>query len=84
MPRRGAEGVWALRRSIHAETEQARCLTLITNAVITWTTEYYAMRRSGRRIGCRAFVTRLLRPPPEPGGPVWSMSLNRAGARCHP
>ncbi|WP_220039843.1 Tn3 family transposase [Nonomuraea aridisoli] len=44
-------------RALHLQqqTEQAWCLTLVTNAVITWTTEYYglaveAMRRSGRRI----------------------------------
>jgi TnpA family transposase len=34
---------------------QAWCLSLVTNAVVTWTTEYYglaveSMRRSGRRI----------------------------------
>ena len=46
----------ALRaRHLEAQTEQAWCLTLATNAVIAWTTEYYGlaaeqMRRSGRRI----------------------------------
>jgi hypothetical protein len=42
-------------RHLEAPTEQAWCLTLATNAVITWTTEYYGlaveqMRRQGRRI----------------------------------
>ncbi len=31
------ESLHALRR----DTEQAWCLTLVTNAVIAWTTEYY-------------------------------------------
>ncbi|WP_308188379.1 Tn3 family transposase [Nocardia australiensis] len=42
-------------RHLEAQTEQAWCLTLATNAVIVWTTEYYGlaveqMRREGRRI----------------------------------
>jgi hypothetical protein len=42
-------------RHLEAQTEQAWCLTLATNAVIAWTTEYYGlavdqMRRQGRRI----------------------------------
>ncbi|MFI6180339.1 Tn3 family transposase [Nonomuraea sp. NPDC051191] len=42
-------------RHLEQQSEQAWCLTLITNAVIIWTTEYYglaveSMRRSGRRI----------------------------------
>jgi hypothetical protein len=42
-------------RHLEAQTEQAWCLTLATNAVIVWTTEYYGlaieqMRRAGRRI----------------------------------
>lgn len=42
-------------RHLEAQTEQAWCLTLATNAVIAWTTEYYGLaaeqlRRSGRRI----------------------------------
>lgn len=37
------------------QTEQAWCLTLVTNAVVAWTTESYglavdSMRRSGRRV----------------------------------
>lgn len=37
------------------QTEQAWCLTLVTNAVVAWTTEYYglavnSMRAAGRRI----------------------------------
>lgn len=42
-------------RHIEGQTEQAWCLTLVTNAVVTWTTEYYGlaveqMRAAGRRI----------------------------------
>ncbi|MFI1461941.1 Tn3 family transposase [Nocardia carnea] len=42
-------------RHLDGQTEQAWCLTLATNAVIAWTTEYYGLaveqiRRSGRRI----------------------------------
>lgn len=42
-------------RQLADQTEQAWCLTLATNAVIAWTTEYYGlaveqMRRSGRRV----------------------------------
>lgn len=42
-------------RHLEQQTEQAWCLTLVTNAVVTWTTEYYglaveSMRRSGRAI----------------------------------
>ena len=41
-------------RHLEQQTEQAWCLTLVTNAVVTWTTEYYglaveSMRGSGRR-----------------------------------
>ncbi|MFI6761320.1 Tn3 family transposase [Micromonospora sp. NPDC050417] len=50
------ESLYALRRDLHyanhgtvrrrhpeQQTEQAWCLTVLTNAVITWTTEYYAI-----------------------------------------
>jgi hypothetical protein len=42
-------------RHLEGQTERAWCLTLATNAVIAWTTEYYGlaveqMRRAGRRI----------------------------------
>jgi hypothetical protein len=42
-------------RHLEAQAEQAWCLTLVTNAVVTWTTEYYGlaveqMRAAGRRI----------------------------------
>ncbi|BCK53943.1 hypothetical protein NWFMUON74_17150 [Nocardia wallacei] len=42
-------------RHLEDQTEQAWCLTLATNAVIAWTTEYYGlavdqMRRAGQRI----------------------------------
>lgn len=62
------ESLHALRRDLHyanqgsigaahqgEQTEQAWCLTLLTNAVITWTTEYYQMaveqlRAAGREV----------------------------------
>jgi TnpA family transposase len=42
-------------RHLEQQTEQAWCVTLVTNAVVTWTTEYYglaveSMRGSGRRV----------------------------------
>jgi len=49
-------GEGALRRHHHEQqTEQMWCLTLATNAVVTWTTEYHglavaALRRSGQHI----------------------------------
>jgi TnpA family transposase len=49
-------GEGALRRRYHEQqTEQMWCLTLATNAVVTWTTEYHglavtAMRHAGRDI----------------------------------
>jgi hypothetical protein len=41
-------------RHLEQQTEQAWCLTLVTNAVVAWTTEYYglavdSMRAAGRR-----------------------------------
>jgi hypothetical protein len=47
-------GEGAVRRRHHEQqTEQMWCLTLATNAIVTWTTEYHglavaALRRSGR------------------------------------
>lgn len=43
------------RRHLQEQTEQAWCLTLVTNAVVAWTTEYYglaveSLRAAGRRI----------------------------------
>jgi TnpA family transposase len=49
-------GEGAVRRRHHEQqSEQMWCLTLATNAIVTWTTEYYglavtALRRSGRDI----------------------------------
>jgi hypothetical protein len=42
-------------RHLEQQTEHVWCLPLVTNAVVTWTTEYYglaveSMRRAGRRI----------------------------------
>jgi transposase InsO family protein len=62
------ESLHALRRDLHyarqgtivtphliEQTEQAWCLTVLTNAVVTWTTEYYskavlALRAAGREV----------------------------------
>ena len=62
------ESLHALRRDLHyahqgavrgrhliQQTEQAWCLTLLTNAVVAWTTEYYGLaveqlRAEGRRV----------------------------------
>jgi len=43
------------RHRLEQQTEQAWCLTLVTNAVVTWTTEYYGlavaeMRGQGRQV----------------------------------
>lgn len=43
------------RPQLHQQTEQAWCLTLLTNVVVTWTTEYYSLavkslRSSGRDV----------------------------------
>ncbi len=49
-------GEGALRRRRHEQqTEQMWCLTLATNAIVTWTTEYFglaiaALRRGGRAV----------------------------------
>lgn len=49
-------GEGAVRRRHHEQqTEQMWCLTLATNAIVTWTTEYYglaiaALRRGGRPV----------------------------------
>jgi TnpA family transposase len=41
-------------RHLEAQTEQAWCLTLVTNAVVAWTTEYYGLAvESMRTAGCR-------------------------------
>ncbi|MGI5201405.1 Tn3 family transposase [Spirillospora sp. CA-108201] len=45
-----------VRPHLHDQTEQGWCLPLLTNAVITWTTEYYGiaigrLRDQGRDIG---------------------------------
>ncbi|MDT0468945.1 Tn3 family transposase [Streptomyces gibsoniae] len=50
-----AHGGTVRARHLEQQTEQAWCLTLVTNSVVTWTTEYYglaveSMRQSGRRI----------------------------------
>jgi len=63
------------RRHLEAQTEQAWCLTLATNAVLTWTTEYYGphlpgaerarqlLRRDHRRRRPRTGQTRPHRLP---------------------
>jgi TnpA family transposase len=48
-------------RHLMGQTEQAWCLTLLTNSVVTWTTEYYglagaAMRAEGRHVDDEALA----------------------------
>lgn len=48
-------------RHLKGQTEQACCLTLATNAVIAWISEYYGLaveqlRRAGRRIDDEVLV----------------------------
>jgi TnpA family transposase len=52
---RYAHGGAFTSRHLTGQTEQAWCLTVLTNAVVTWTTEYYglavaAMRAEGRHV----------------------------------
>ena len=42
------------------QTEQARCLTLLTNAVVTWTTEYYQLAVEQLRAGGREVPDEVL------------------------
>lgn len=37
-------------RHLEQQTEQAWCLTLVTNAVVTWTTEYYGLAAESMRV----------------------------------
>jgi TnpA family transposase len=39
------------------QTEQAWCLTVLINAMITWTTEYYQLAVQQLRAACRAVPT---------------------------
>ncbi|MBE1582700.1 Ribonuclease G/E [Nonomuraea angiospora] len=67
------EPLHALRRDLHYaqhgtivrphlqdQTEQAWCLTILTNAVITWTTEYYGMAIKELRVQGREVPDELL------------------------
>jgi len=67
------ESLHALRRDLHyanqgsigaahqgEQTEQAWCLTLLTNAVITWTTEYYQLAVEQLRAGGRQVPDEVL------------------------
>jgi TnpA family transposase len=67
------ESLHALRRDLHYaqqgtivrphlqdRTEQAWCLTILTNAVITWTTEYYGMAIRELRVQGREVPDELL------------------------
>ncbi|WP_035838612.1 Tn3 family transposase [Kitasatospora azatica] len=47
-------------RHLAAQTEQAWCLTLLTNAVVTWTTEYYGLAIAQMRAEGRAVDDELL------------------------
>ncbi|MFI1045352.1 Tn3 family transposase [Streptomyces griseoruber] len=47
-------------RHLAAQTEQAWCLTLLTNSVVTWTTEYYGLAIAQMRAEGRAADDELL------------------------
>ncbi|MGW6521681.1 Tn3 family transposase [Streptomyces sp. NPDC054962] len=47
-------------RHLAAQTEQAWCLTLLTNSVVTWTTEYYGLAIAQMRTEGRAVDDELL------------------------
>ncbi|MEV5378307.1 Tn3 family transposase [Streptomyces nondiastaticus] len=47
-------------RHLAAQTEQEWCLTLLTNAVVTWTTEYYGLAIGQMRAEGRAVDDELL------------------------
>ncbi|MET8011285.1 Tn3 family transposase [Streptomyces sp. NPDC005271] len=47
-------------RHLAAQTEQAWCLTLLTNSVVTWTTEYYGLAIAQMRAEGRAVDDELL------------------------
>lgn len=47
-------------RHLAAQTEQAWCLTLLTNSVVTWTTEYYGLAIAQMRAEGRAVEDELL------------------------
>ncbi|MEV6029383.1 Tn3 family transposase [Streptomyces sp. NPDC052036] len=47
-------------RHLAAQTEQAWCLTLLTNSVVTWTTEYYSLAIAQMRAEGRAVDDELL------------------------
>lgn len=47
-------------RHLAAQTEQAWCLTLLTNSVVTWTTEYYGLAIAQMRVEGRAVDDELL------------------------
>ncbi|MGW5691186.1 Tn3 family transposase [Streptomyces asiaticus] len=47
-------------RHLAAQTEQAWCLTLLTNSVVTWTTEYYGLVIAQMRVEGRAVDDELL------------------------
>ncbi|MFP8885274.1 Tn3 family transposase [Streptomyces mangrovi] len=47
-------------RHLAAQTEQAWCLTLLTNSVVTWTTEYFGLAIAQMRAEGRAVDDKLL------------------------
>ncbi len=47
-------------RHLAAQTEQAWCLTILTNSVVTWTTEYYGLAIAQMRAEGRAVDDELL------------------------
>jgi Tn3 transposase DDE domain len=67
------ESLHALRRDLHyaqqgtitkphltEQTEQAWCLTVLTNALVTWTTEYYTLAVKQLRADGRSVPDKLL------------------------
>jgi Tn3 transposase DDE domain len=105
------ESLHALRRELHYahqgtigkphladQTEQAWCLTVLTNAVITWTTEYCQLavrqlRAAGRAVPCRmrswpTSPRRTARTSTSSASSSWTSkpsspsSTPPAGARC--
>nr|WP_252189785.1 MULTISPECIES: transposase [unclassified Rhodococcus (in: high G+C Gram-positive bacteria)] len=51
---------WVRARRLDQQTEQAWCLTLVTNAVVTWTTEYYGLALESMRVADRRVENEVL------------------------
>lgn len=90
-------GGGAIRRRHHEQqTEQMWCLTLATNAVVTWTTEYHglavaALRRDGRHSDDEVLAhvwptttntSTITAPTPSTSPASWPSSTPTATGRC--